>query len=175
MYLILQCHVSTIYIVSLTYITSTFSCLNNKDNESDGTNFSASHVKVKDEDWNTYTCTYGWNVQGIWKRLPSMTKESTNPLQQQQQRKCNVIMNTADPICVDRSNSSLLAAVGDVEGNIKLFNYPVVGNEKSCSGTCAYHYHTGHVSKCRFSCDDSILVTTGKEDRAILVWKVVRK
>jgi len=106
--------------------------------------------QIKNTIWPTYSSTYGWNVQGIWPSVQDSTKQDS-------------------PICAQCSYDKSLLAVGTDNGEIKLFNFPVV------SKTASFEHqgcHSGHVGECQFSRDGKTLVTIGKTDRTVLVWKI---
>ena len=116
---------------------------------------SPSHVK--DTEWESYTCRYGWPVQGIW---PSATYENTG--------KCKKKDNSLEPICVHQSCNNLLA-VGTNNGDVRLYQYPAISKNVSFQSE---HGHVSQVANCRFNCDGTYLITLGRFDRCIAVWKV---
>ena len=61
-----------------------------------------------------------------------------------------------------------MIATGLNKGEVRLYNYPAL---KSARGLQELG-HAGEVANARFSLDDETLVTIGKNDRAILVWRV---
>eukprot|EP00814_Leptocylindrus_danicus_P009417 CAMPEP_0116006440 /NCGR_PEP_ID=MMETSP0321-20121206/1730_1 /TAXON_ID=163516 /ORGANISM="Leptocylindrus danicus var. danicus, Strain B650" /LENGTH=2265 /DNA_ID=CAMNT_0003474995 /DNA_START=74 /DNA_END=6868 /DNA_ORIENTATION=- len=104
--------------------------------------------QLKMIEWKTYTCTYGWPVQGIWPKKANIGKDP-------------------EPTSAHRSTSETLLITGYTNGDIKLYNYPVLSKD---SKFCSESGHIGHISKCRFSCDEKSLVTVGRRDRTMLVW-----
>ena len=123
-------------------------------NANDGAHFGLPS-QLKNVDYETYTCVYGWPVQGIHpaKKLGGGGEDHL------------------EPICAHRSKDRKLLATGSDKGDIRLFNYPVISKNSK------FRKQTGHssdVANCRFSSDDNVLITIGKHDRTILVWKVKR-
>ncbi|GMH99995.1 hypothetical protein TrVE_jg4710 [Triparma verrucosa] len=117
-------------------------------NSNDGAHFGLPS-QIKNVDWFTYTCIYGWPCQGIW----PTKKEIGAPV----------------PVCANRSGDRKLLATGMTGGQVKLYNYPAL---KSAKGSVELG-HSGEVANCRFALDDETLVTVGKNDRAIFVWRLV--
>jgi microtubule-associated protein-like 6 len=117
-------------------------------NSNDGAHFGLPS-QLKNVDWFTYTCLYGWPCQGIW----PTKKEVDAPL----------------PVSCHRSGDRRMLAVGQSKGGVALYNYPAVSKT---SQKRTEQGHAGEVANCRFSIDDETLVTVGKHDRGILVWKV---
>ena len=102
--------------------------------------------KLRDAAWATWTCTLGWPVQGIWPAFADGT----------------------DVNSVDRSHSGALLALGDDNGNVKLFNYPVVAPRASA---VSFEGHSSHVTNVRWSADDSYLFSSGGNDISLFQWK----
>merc|ERR1711924_273186 len=101
--------------------------------------------KLRDEKWNTWTCTLGWPVQGIWPEEADGT----------------------DVNAVDRSPRSNLLATSDDFGKLKVFNWPcVTRGAQFVEGTG----HSSHVTNVRFNTDATNIVTCGGNDRAVFVW-----
>ena len=96
--------------------------------------------------WDTQTCILGWPVQGIW--APGMDGSDINS--------------------VDRDVRGKLLASGDDFGQVKLFNYPVV---KEGSQFNAYDGHSSHVTNVRWTADNT-LVSTGGNDKCVMVWEL---
>ena len=116
-------------------------------NSNDGQYF-ALPSQLKNVDWFTYTCTYGWPCQGIW------------PLKKD--------VGAPTPVSAHRSGDRRLLAAGTNQGQVKLYNYPALKSAK-CSVELG---HSGEVANCRFALDDGTLVTVGKQDRSIFIWRV---
>lgn len=103
---------------------------------------------VKDTWWATYTCTFGWPVQGIYP--PFSDGGDINAVARS---------HTFDQV-------PCLAVVDDFK-NVKLFNYPCLrtGAVDKC-----YKGHAGFVANVAFNHDDTYLVTAGGDDKCIFVW-----
>ena len=107
---------------------------------------------IKDVEWISYSCPYGWPVQGVY--------NPDDPL---------VTGNSI--FTVARSHSWELVpviAMGDIYGRLRLFNYPCVqyGAPDKC-----YKAHTGKITRIAFSADDHYLISLGATDRSVIVWK----
>ena len=109
--------------------------------------------QLKNIEWDTYSCHFGWAVQGIW---PPISKIQTSP----------------EPTCVTRSHDHSLLAVGFSNGEVRLYQYPCI-----CISNEADHYrveklHVGPVSRCSFNHNSSLLLTLGKLENGIAVWRL---
>ena len=103
---------------------------------------------LKDAWWSTWSCPYGWPVQGIWPAFP----------------------DGSDVCAVARPHAFEaipVVASADTYGRLRLFSYPCVsqGSPDKC-----YRGHTGHITNMAYSNDDSCIVTTGGADRCVFVW-----
>ena len=105
-----------------------------------------SATELKDVKWDTWTCTLGWPVQGIW--APGM--------------------DGADVNAVARSHSGHLVATSDDFGKVRLFRYPCV---KENSSSLSYAGHSSHVTNIRWSVADECLISTGGNDKTIMQWR----
>ena len=101
---------------------------------------------VRTVEWATWTCVLGWPVQFIWPKYADGTDVNS---------------------CVRSCNHNLLATSDDF-GNVNLFRYPVVIENQACD---SYTGHSSHVTKVKFSHDDSFLVSTGGNDKCVFVWQ----
>ena len=109
-----------------------------------------SALVVRDVWWATYSCLFGWPVQGIW---PS-DESSDN-----------------STICaVARSHSwekvGVVATV-DSLGRVRLYNYPCAS--PGAADKC-YRGHAKNTTNINFSYDDKYCVTLGGTDRSIFIW-----
>eukprot|EP01040_Poterioochromonas_malhamensis_P009806 gene9806-10650_t len=117
--------------------------------------------EVKDVKWNTWTCTLGWPVQGIW--------ESE--------------MKGSDVNAVCRSHTGHLLATSDDMGRVHLFRYPVLPSresssssktsKKTSSGSLHFTGHSSHVMNIQWSAGDEYLISVGGNDKCIFQWKHV--
>lgn len=105
-----------------------------------------SATSLKDTTWETWTCTLGWPVQGIWPPFSDGT----------------------DINAVARSNNFQMLATADDFGKLKLFRYPCTS--KDCQ-SLEYKGHSSHVTNVRWSPNDDYLITLGGNDRCIFQWR----
>nr|XP_045610658.1 echinoderm microtubule-associated protein-like CG42247 [Procambarus clarkii] len=103
--------------------------------------------EVRNETWATQTCPLGFMVHGIW----SGSKEA------------------ATQVTVDRGPRGDVLAVGDSDGYIKLYRYPVLSTK---AGYQEYKVYTSYVSSVRFSHTDNYLYTIGGTDAALMRWRI---
>ncbi|XP_066918550.1 77 kDa echinoderm microtubule-associated protein-like isoform X2 [Clytia hemisphaerica] len=104
---------------------------------------------LRDTEWSTYTCPFGFPVMGIWPEGADGTDINT---------------------CC-RSNNKKLVATGDDFGAVNLFKYPSVKLKSEASIGVG---HSSHVTCVRFLHDDSSLITVGGLDSSIMQWKMVK-
>ena len=105
-----------------------------------------SALSMKDIDWSTWSCPYGWPAQGVW----PVNEDGT------------------DITSCDRAQSGQSLAVADNFGRIRLYRYPCV------TQGCAYAEYRGHspqISCIRFSNDDEHLFSIGSYDRCLIQWR----
>mmetsp|Transcript_34584 Transcript_34584/g.25723 ORF Transcript_34584/g.25723 Transcript_34584/m.25723 type:complete len:193 (-) Transcript_34584:413-991(-) len=100
---------------------------------------------VKDTEWQTWTCKLGFPVQGIWPGPDYTDVNST---------------------C--RSASRTVLATADDFGKVKLFKYPCVVEHAAFK---EYMGHSSHVTKVKFSANDQYVVSTGGNDKTVLIWE----
>ncbi|EKX32589.1 hypothetical protein GUITHDRAFT_82168, partial [Guillardia theta CCMP2712] len=96
-----------------------------------------------DIEWDSYSSTVGWSVQGL------------------------VGTGLANTSC-SRSLSGHLLASGNTDAMVRLFRFPCIvqGAEANmCSG------HVGTVMCVRFTCDDTFVISCGSEDRCVYQWR----
>ena len=101
---------------------------------------------VKDTDWYTWTARLGFPVQGIWPP-------------------CSDYMDT-NSVC--RSNARTIVATADDNSKVNIFRYPCTVEH---AGFTQYMGHSSHVTKVKFSHDDRFLVSTGGNDKTVLIWE----
>jgi WD40 repeat protein len=100
---------------------------------------------VKDVVWNTWTCKFGFPVQGIW---PGVDYTEVN--------------------AVARSHSAHVLATAEDSGKVKLFRYPCTQPSSAFKENTG---HSSHVTRVVFSADDNFLVSVGGNDKTVLVWE----
>lgn len=110
-----------------------------------GGNRVTSAAAMRDSKWETWTCTLGWPVQGIW---PAGT-------------------DGTDINACCRSHSNDLIVSGDDFGHVRMMRYPCL--DTHC-GDRSYDGHAQHVMGTRFTFDDSHVLSTGGGDRCIFQW-----
>ncbi len=103
--------------------------------------------ELKDVKWQTWTCTLGWPVQGIWKGS----------------------MDGSDINAVCRSNSGHLLVTTDDFGKVNLYRYPVL--DPANSKALSYGGHSSHVMNARWTCGDECLISAGGNDKCLLQWR----
>ena len=96
--------------------------------------------------WYTWTCLFGFPVQGIWP--PDATGYFIN--------------------YTCRSNNQKLIATCDDSSLIKLFNCPCVVEQAPYK---AYGGHSSHIPKIRFTPNDKYLISVGGNDKSVFVWE----
>ncbi|KAL3658491.1 hypothetical protein V7S43_016623 [Phytophthora oleae] len=105
---------------------------------------------LKDVEWLSSSCPYGWGVQGAW---------PTHKLQ------------AYEISAVDRSpgaeNSMLVT--GDTLGSLRLFRYPCVHPESLCQ---VARGAASTISAVRFTEDGSYVVASARDERCIFQWRV---
>jgi WD40 repeat protein len=94
--------------------------------------------------WDTWTCHYGWPVQGIWGKG----------------------QDGSDINSVDRDPAQRLLVTSDDDGKVNLFRYPVAVEQ---SEKKVYGGHSSHVTCVRFTFGGKV-VSTGGNDKCIMVW-----
>ena len=109
--------------------------------------FRKSTSNHRDTLWADWTCVLGFPVMGIWPDGSDGT----------------------DINSLHRSHDGRFVATADDYGMIKIFNWPCVVENARHRG---YRGHSSHVTMCRFSPDDSRLITTGGVDRAVFQWRL---
>ena len=101
-----------------------------------------------DTTWTTWTCPFGWPVQGVWSESAAATAEV---------RACH------------RSPSGRYVATGDSAGRLNPYHHPAPKGAQGVEGTG----HSSHVMNVRFSAaSDECLVTCGGNDRCVLRWGI---
>lgn len=101
---------------------------------------------AKDIQWQTWTCVLGFPVQGIWPPFSDFT----------------------DVNAVCRSQSQRFLATAEDSGLVKLFRYPCTVERAQYN---EYRGHSSHVTKVKFSADERYVITTGGNDKTVIVWE----
>jgi WD40 repeat protein len=112
----------------------------------------ASDPRVANAEWATWSLPCGWPTQGLW--APTMMPGDLNAV-----ARCNK---------GDWEQGERVIASADDYGRVRLSRYPANIGE---SAHREYWGHSAHVTNCEFSSNDKWLVTTGGDDRCVLVWR----
>ena len=111
-----------------------------------GTTLNSSDCVYNNKRWNTWTCLFGFPVQGIWP--PDSTGYNVN--------------------YTCRSNNQRVIATGDDFSLVKLFACPSVIEQAPFK---AYGGHSSHIPKIRFTPNDQYLISVGGNDKSVFVWE----
>jgi WD40 repeat protein len=107
--------------------------------------------RVRDVDWHSWSCLYGWPVQGIFNGDAGYLTEG-------------------DINSVSRSHAQDLVVVGGSNRySVKLFSYPAL------PGAIAKQYggHASPVLDSLFTVNDTHVITSGGNDTSIFQWEVI--
>ena len=105
-----------------------------------------SATELKDVKWDTWTCTLGWPVQGIWGKG----------------------MDGGDINSACRSHSGHLLATSEDTGLVRVFRYPCIADGAQ---SLALSGHSSHVVCVRWTCGDKYLISVGGNDKTIMQWR----
>ncbi|KAG3112607.1 Echinoderm microtubule-associated protein-like 6 [Phytophthora idaei] len=108
---------------------------------------------LKDVEWLSCSCPYGWGVQGAW---PARKIE------------------TCEISAVDRSSGveTPMLVAGDTLGSLRLFRYPCVKPESLCQ---VARGAASTISAVRFTADGSHVVASARDERCIFQWRIERE
>ena len=106
----------------------------------------ASSCVYEQDLWHTWTCLFGFPVQGIWEY--SSSGYSVN--------------------YTCRSKNQKIIATGDDFSLVKLFRCPCVREHAEYK---AYGGHSSHIPKIRFTPNDQYLISVGGNDKSVFVWE----
>lgn len=104
----------------------------------------ASASTVRDMLWASWSCPFGWPVQGVW------PPESDG----------------SDVNAVSRSEDARVVVTGDDAGLVKLFRYPSAVASAAAQAR-AYTGHASHVTSVAFTRGDLFLLSTGGRDQCV--------
>lgn len=103
--------------------------------------------EFKNEIWQSWTAPFGWPVQGLLK-----DKEFISNLS-----------------CLQRSPDKKFLAVGFLDGKIRIYRYPCLGDDPAF---LEYKIHSGAVSAILFVQETNSMFSLGKTERNIVHWKL---
>ncbi|KAJ1457506.1 WD40-repeat-containing domain protein [Pelagophyceae sp. CCMP2097] len=117
------------------------------------------HVRLpstlKDAAWQTWSCVYGWPVQGCWAAFSGEAGRDPK----------------VDSTATARSPDGQVVAAADAAGAVRFYRSPA---RPRAMPVPMAHSHVGAVSAAVWTCDGKFLITTGRADRTIVLWKVTR-
>ncbi|GMH32772.1 hypothetical protein BSKO_00606 [Bryopsis sp. KO-2023] len=126
----------------------------------------------RDASWNTWTCTLGFDVMGIWPDFSDGTDVNAVCRSHQGKpvynRKMQQVRISSGDECMDDVPGCGALVTADDFSFVKLFNYPVVADDAPFR---CYRGHSSHVMSIRFLADDRTVVSVGGFDRAIFQWR----
>lgn len=100
---------------------------------------------TKDLEWATQTCKFGWLVQGIFEGDPDFSNVNH----------------------VNLSSDEKLIISGNDSSAVSIFRNPCLEGSKSKK----LYGHSEHVTRVKFSSDDSYIFSVGGQDKTLMQWK----
>jgi len=118
--------------------------------------------RLRDVEWASHTCRFGWPLQGLWSATGDDGDGRSAGTRSVECVDCHV--DRTDP-----SNS--LVATGGEDGRVGLRRYPSLSHD---ARGVTVEGHGGRVGRIRWADGGRRLVSIGADDRAIMVWDVRR-
>ena len=106
--------------------------------------------KLKNTEWETFTCTLGWPVQGVWSKYNDGT----------------------EVLAAARSHNQRILAASDNFGRVRLLRYPCVSADATDK---TFRAHGSEVRKVRWTSGDTHLLSIGGKDRCVFQWRLRRE
>ena len=110
---------------------------------------------MRDVEWATMTCPYTWHTQGSHSS-PFMT---------------DIVTTVEAPLPVKEAN---FCVAGTAFGYVRVHNFPCVPDDGKIPPSHTYPAHCNAVHAARMTYDGQLLITGGKDDRAVLQWRAMR-
>jgi WD40 repeat protein len=107
--------------------------------------------KLRDMTWASQCTKFGWHVDGIFVRPDGSEIADGSAIN-------SVAVNKSKTLCI----------TGDDEGNVNLFRYPV----RKGAEVAPFSGHSSHIPRVHFAENDSYVISTGGNDKAIIQWKI---
>ncbi|RLN56147.1 hypothetical protein BBJ29_007949 [Phytophthora kernoviae] len=108
---------------------------------------------LKDVEWLSCSCPFGWGVQGAW------------PIHKANAYELSVVDRSLGP-------ETPMLVTGDTLGSLRLFRYPCVNPESLCQ---VARGAASTISAVRFTADGSHVVATARDERCIFQWRIERE
>jgi microtubule-associated protein-like 6 len=112
---------------------------------------------MRDQTLETWTCTLGWPVQGIWPKCADGTD-------------INAVDLNGSPSMNDKSKKKKTLITADDSGKLKMFRWPCIEKGSPFSVESG---HASHVTNVRWNSNSKWVVSTGGNDRCVFQWKHV--
>ncbi|OWZ14376.1 Microtubule-associated protein [Phytophthora megakarya] len=109
---------------------------------------------LKDVEWLSCSCPYGWSVQGAWPTHTSQPYEEVSVV--------NRSPGAETPMII----------TGDTLGSLRLFRYPCVNPGSLCQ---VVRGAASTISAVNFTADGSYIVASARDERCIFQWRVERE
>ena len=112
-----------------------------------GNSFISDPQEIKDVEWHSITCKFGYYVQGIF-------LGSTDP-------------NYINTVSCSKDRKYLIS--GDDDKLLNIYNFPVISDSAKCK---SYYGHCEAISYVRFTNDDKRIISIAGADTTIIIWEI---